>query len=172
MKKLLTIGLICVSTAVSAQEYAKVVGVQEVYSVRNVPQQHCTTVDVPVYHQQAPSGGAIGGMVDNTFGSTQGLVGAIAGGLIGSRIGGGSGKRWATAAGAVIGTQVGDRYRQNRQQQIVTYQKQQQCSMVNVQENFVSGYQVTYEYNGRLYTGHKGFRPQIGSLYPVDISIR
>ena len=171
MKKILTIGLICVSTAVSAQEYAKVVGVQEVYSVRNVPQQHCTTVDVPVYHQQAPAGGTIGGIVNNTFGSTQGLVGAIAGGLIGSRIGGGSGKRWATAAGAVIGTQVGDRYRQNKQQ-VVTYQKQQQCSMMNVQENFVSGYHVTFEYNGQLYSGHRGYRPEIGALYPVEVSIR
>jgi len=172
MKKLLTIGLIAFAGVANAVEYATVVGAEEIMSVRNIPQQQCQTVNVPIYAQHQPSGGAIGGVVDSTFGSTEGLVGAIVGGVIGSRIGNGSGKRWATGAGAVIGAQVGDRMRQERQANVVGYQQQQQCHTAYVAEQYVSGYNVTYDYKGHMFTDYAKYKPVIGSKHAVNISAR
>jgi len=176
MKKLLVISLIAFSTTAIAQpqyaQFATVVGAQEILSVRNIPQQQCHTVNVPIYQQHAPAGGAIGGVVDSVFGSTEGLVGAIVGGAIGSRVGKGSGKRWATGAGAVIGAQVGDRHRQRQQPNVVGYQQQQQCQTAYVAEQYVSGYNVTYDYKGHMFTEYSQFKPVIGSKQMINIGVR
>jgi len=171
MKKILTVGLLVIAGTVSATEYATVVGTQEVMGTRSIPSQSCTNVQVPVYGSARSNGGAIGGVVDSTFGSTRGLVGAIVGGVVGSQVGSGSGKDWATAAGAVIGAQVGDS-QSNRHNQVVGYQTRTECQQVvtNVQE--VSGYHVTYEYNGMYFTKFMKYRPVMGSQAPVDISVR
>jgi len=171
MKKILTVGLLVIAGTVSATEYATVVATEAVLGTRSIPSQSCTNVQVPVYGSAPSNGGVIGGVVDKTFGSTEGLVGAIVGGAIGSQVGGGSGKDWATGVGVAIGAQMGDK-RSSRHNQVVGYQTRTECHQVvtNVQE--VSGYHVTYEYNGMYFTKFMKYRPVMGSQAPVDINVR
>jgi len=152
MKKLLTVGLLVIAGSVSAAQYATVVGSQEVMGSRSIPSQSCSNVQVPVYGSAPSNGGVIGGVV-------------------GSQVGGGSGKDWATAAGAVIGAQAGDA-RSRRHNQVIGYNTRTECQQVvtNVQE--VSGYHVTYEYNGMYFTKFMKYRPVMGSKAPVDINVR
>ena len=158
-----------ISTSASAVEYAKVVDVVERHANRSVPTQQCRTVNVPVYGSQSRNnGGAIGSVVDGTFGSTEGLVGGIVGGLLGSQIGGGSGKNWATAGGVILGSQIANKQRQNNN--VVAYQEQSVCDTVYVTESFVSGYDVTLDYKGHRFVETMKYPPVVGSDYQVRIS--
>lgn len=168
-------GLMLVTSGAYANPYtpelATVIGATEVMSVRNVPQQQCSTVSVPIYGHQSSNGGVIGDVVDGTFGSTEGLVGAIVGGVAGSYIGKGSGRRWATAGGAILGSQIANR-KYNNQNNIVGYQQQQQCQTVFVSEQYVSGYNVMYDLDGHRFTQYEHYKPIIGSRHEVIISTR
>ena len=73
-----------------------------------------------------------------------GVVGAIMGAAIGNQIGGGHGREIATAAGAVIGGQLGS---QNDTSQV---EMQTRCSQQPV--TFQQGEIVTFEYKGRRFT--------------------
>ena len=161
-------GLLASSSAF-AVEYAKVIDVVERHSSRSVPAQQCRTVTVPVYGTQSSgNGGLIGNVVDGTFGSTEGLVGGIVGGILGSQIGGGSGKDWATAGGVILGSQVANKQRQ--QKNVVAYQEQQVCDTVYKQESFVSGYDVTLDYKGYRFVETMKYPPVVGSDYQVNVT--
>tara|TARA_Y100000389_G_C17420978_1_gene496707 strand:+ start:890 stop:1402 length:513 start_codon:yes stop_codon:yes gene_type:complete len=170
MKTLLSIALMLFASGVAATEYATVTGVQEIISTRAVPVQSCNTVHVPIYRSKESSGGVIGKIVDSTVGSTEGLIGAVVGGVIGSKIGGGNGKRIATGVGVAIGAKVGDE--QSKKDEIVGYKEHQQCETIYQNENYVSGYQVTYDYNGMTLTKTSKNRAVVGSRAPVNVSIR
>ena len=73
-----------------------------------------------------------------------GVVGAIMGAAIGNQIGGGHGREIATAAGAVIGGQLGS---QNDTSQV---EMQTRCSQQPV--TYQQGEIVTFEYKGRRFT--------------------
>lgn len=150
----------------SFQDWARVTNVQPAYERVNVPQQQCT--NEVVYDQQGgyrSDSRSLGGVV----------IGGLAGGLLGNQVGGGSGKTAATAAGAVVGAIVGDRisndgYRGG--QQMARGREVQRCYTVDQWENRLSGYDVTYEYNGRRYTRlmqqHPGNRVRVNvSVSPV-----
>ena len=87
------------------EEWARVKSSEPIYGQSAAIQRpQCTTqlvqrtvTPAPVYQQQQGTnyGGAI--------------VGTILGGVLGSQVGGGSGKAWATAAGAGIGALAGER---------------------------------------------------------------
>ena len=87
------------------EEWARVKSSEPIYGQAIAIQRpQCTTQLIqrnvspaPVYQQQQSTnyGGAI--------------VGTILGGVLGSQVGGGSGKAWATAAGAGIGAVAGER---------------------------------------------------------------
>ena len=74
----------------------------------------------------------------NTAGA---VLGGLTGALVGSRFGGGHGRDAATIAGAVGGAMVGDR--------MGSGSPQQQCDTV-YEPGPPAGYQVTYDYKGRL----------------------
>jgi len=90
-------------------------------------QQVCT--QVPVERRSSVGGGA---------------VGAILGAAIGNQIGGGSGRDIATAAGAVIGGQMGS------QNDSTVVEMQTRCNQQPVQ--VLAGEYVTFEYRGRRFT--------------------
>lgn len=90
-------------------------------------QQVCT--QVPVERRSSVGGGA---------------VGAILGAAIGNQIGGGSGRDIATAAGAVIGGQMGS------QNDSTVIEMQTRCNQQPVQ--VLAGEYVTFEYRGRRFT--------------------
>lgn len=71
------------------------------------------------------------------------VIGGLTGALVGSRFGGGHGRDAATLAGAIGGAMVGDR--------IDSGALQQQCNTV-YEPGPPAGFQVTYDYQGRLLT--------------------
>jgi len=72
------------------------------------------------------------------------IAGGLVGALVGSRFGGGHGQDAATVAGAIGGAMVG-----NQVGSAPT--TQQQCNTV-YEQGPTSGFQVTYEYKGKLLT--------------------
>lgn len=107
------------------QDVAVVVGRQPKFST--MYQQVCTQVPV---ERRSQGGG--------------GVVGAIVGAAIGNQIGGGSGRDIATAAGAVIGGQLGS------QNDVSSIEMQTRCSQQPIQ--YQQGEIVTFEYRGRRFT--------------------
>ena len=131
LKKLFaSVALVFASVPISAQTYsttqdvAVVVGRQPRYTT--VYQQVCTQVPV---ERRSQGGGA---------------VGAILGAAIGNQIGDGRGRDIATAAGAVIGGQMGS------QNDGISVEMQTRCSQQPTQ--IMSGETVTFEYRGRRFT--------------------
>lgn len=109
---------------------------------------------------------------DNT-GAT--LLGALIGGALGNTVGHGDGRRAATIAGAVIGGAIandnsrrpryrdeGGRYHRSHEQRCETRTEYQQ------QERVV-GYDVAYEYNGRVYHTRTDAHP--GDSIDVEIQV-
>lgn len=87
------------------EEWARVKSSEPIYGqAAAIQRPSCTTqlvqrtvTQAPVYQQQ--QGPNIGGAI----------VGTILGGVLGHQVGGGSGKAWATAAGAGVGAIAGER---------------------------------------------------------------
>ena len=75
-----------------AQNYAEVIRVEP--RVYQTNEYHCRQVPVQRQYQQ-------------NYSAAGGAMGAIAGAAIGNQIGGGSGRDIATAAGAILGYQLG-----------------------------------------------------------------
>lgn len=98
------------------------------------------------------------------------ILGGIAGALLGSQFGGGNGRIAAGAVGAVTGAIVGDRMQNDgsnqQSQQQTEYQPVRVCNPV--EQQVVSGYNVTYQYAG--HTGHTTTSQQPGDTIPVRVS--
>lgn len=109
-------------------EFAKVLNYSPIPGPQ-IARQVCTPVTVSQGSEHNP-GAAVAG----------GLIGA----LVGSRFGGGHGKDATTIAGAIGGAMVGDQMGSGPS-------TQQQCNTV-YEPGPPSGYQVTYDYKGKLLT--------------------
>lgn len=97
------------------------------------------------------------------------LAGALIGGVIGNQIGSGSGRRAATAAGVLLGAQVG--YNRTRVRRPVTSYEQRCTSRVSYhQEERFEGYQVTYRYRGQHFVTRTRHHP--GDRIRVQVSVR
>lgn len=121
--------------------YAPVVDVQAIYEQYQVPQDRrvCGNQRVRQHpsHQNRSNGGGA-------------LLGAILGGVIGNRFGKGNGRKASTAAGVMIGASIGSqanskhsRYGQSRNS---CYTQRDYIT-----EERIAGYEVSYDYNGRIY---------------------
>ncbi|MGY6629864.1 MAG: glycine zipper 2TM domain-containing protein [Wenzhouxiangella sp.] len=87
--------------------------------------------------------------------ATPTIVGAIIGGVVGNQFGGGSGNTAATVAGAALGGSIGrDAGRQNRGPDRYHPVTSERCTIQRDyrEENRISGYLVTYEHGGQLFT--------------------
>ncbi len=109
--------------------------------------------------------------------ATAPVLGAIIGGAIGNAVGSGkSNKRVGAAAGAVLGGAIGyDMSRQGRSSRhpgAVTYRTQEVCSVRHEvrQERRITGYDVTYRYQGRTYVTRTDRHP--GDRIPVRVDVR
>ncbi|MCX7171355.1 MAG: glycine zipper 2TM domain-containing protein [Proteobacteria bacterium] len=109
-------------------EFAKVLNYSPIPGPQ-IARQVCSQVTVSPGSSHSP-GGAIAG----------GVVGAV----VGSRFGGGHGKDAATIAGAIGGTMLGDQIGS-------APTTQEQCTTV-YEPGPPAGYQVTYDYKGKLLT--------------------
>jgi uncharacterized protein YcfJ len=161
MKKLTTLliacGLISSANAADLIDVAQVVSVSPIYARAYAPQQECWTEYAPEANNQGRSyGGAI--------------VGGLAGGLIGHQIGGGRGKTAATVIGATTGAIVGDRIDNSPEQANYNTQPVQRCRDVyNERGSQITGYSVTYRYNGRNITTTLPYNP--GSQVRIGIGV-
>jgi len=133
-------------------EYAQVVDVQTVYETYQVPQNRRVCNDNPRGHRQSSNRGNAGGAV----------LGGIIGGLIGNRFGKGSGRDAATAAGILTGAAIGSNSN-NRNRHYSGRQCYTQTEYY--QEERIAGYDVSYDYNGRVYQtrmqNHPGSRVKV-----------
>ncbi|HSV81964.1 MAG TPA: glycine zipper 2TM domain-containing protein [Ramlibacter sp.] len=167
MKRVALLSLIA-TAAVAAQaqtfvDRARVQSVEPQYETVQVPRNECTSQWVteaqPV--AAAPAGGYGGA-----------IVGGVAGGLLGNQVGKGHGREAATAAGAVIGAIAGDRIANANaappQPQYVQ-REVRSCRTVNDPQNRLTGYRVTYEYHGQVYTTMT--RQEPGRTLPVRVSV-
>jgi uncharacterized protein YcfJ len=115
---------------------AEVLSAVPVYGSVNEPLQRCWNETVTTY-QEAP----------RSYGGT--LLGGVAGGLLGSTIGRGDGRVAAAAAGAAIGALAGNRVDKRNSPSIAVPQQVQRCQAVDNYRQGITGYQVTYRYQGR-----------------------
>jgi uncharacterized protein YcfJ len=97
------------------------------------------------------------------------IIGGIAGGLLGHQVGGGNGKTAATAVGAVTGALVGNNINNGSVGGGVGggVQTVRRCNTVPDQR--ISGYRVTYQYNGRQVTTTMQHNPE--STVQVGVGI-
>jgi uncharacterized protein YcfJ len=134
--------------------YAPVVDVQPVYEQYQVPQDRQICEDYRgrqhPNNQQSNGGGA--------------FLGAVLGGVIGNRFGKGNGRKASTAVGAVIGASIGSQAKSSKH----SYNNQRRSCYTQrdyIIEERISGYEVSYDYNGRVYQttmqNHPGDRVRI-----------
>lgn len=139
---------------------ARVRDVQPQYEVVQVPRQECTSAwvqDAPVVAPSRNYGGAI--------------LGGVVGGVLGNQVGKGHGREAATAAGAVVGALTGDHLANRAPSQYVQgpAREVRSCQTVYETQQQVTGYRVTYEYQGYQYTTVTRDHP--GSVLPVRVSV-
>lgn len=147
------------------QDWARVTQVQPQYERVNVPVQQCR---MEVVYDQGGYGGYGGG--DRSLGGA--IIGGVVGGVAGNQVGKGNGRAAATAVGAVVGALVGDRIDNNgyrTAQHVPQGREVQRCYSVDQWENRLTGYHVTYEYNGRRYTRFMTERP--GNRMRVNVAV-
>lgn len=155
---------------------ARVRHVEPQYENVSVPRQDCQTQWVTEYQTvsvpQQPSAAA-----NRNY---PGLVlGGVVGGLAGNQIGKGHGREAATAVGAVVGALAGEHLAgqngwgtpqaQPQQVQQPVQRQVQNCRTVNDMQSRLTGYRVTYEYQGRNQTTVTRDRP--GRTIPVQVSV-
>lgn len=117
-----------------ADEIGRVLSTTPITKAVVVQQQVCVPQQVTVQPQKSGAGA---------------LMGAIAGGAVGNSMGKGSGNALATGIGLLGGAILGDSIEGSKPAETRTVQ---QCSIENVQENRITGYNVTYEYAGKQYS--------------------
>jgi uncharacterized protein YcfJ len=120
----------------------------------------------------AALGAIIGSEVaDDDEGLTEGeLLGGIAGGIIGNQVGKGSGKTAATALGALAGATIGSNLQEgNKPQSASKKRKVKVCDTVEREKKIVTGYDVTYEYQGRQSRGVLPYEP--GEFVIVNVAV-
>lgn len=106
------------------------------------------------------------------YSSTPAILGAIIGGSVGNEFGSGRGKSVATVAGAVLGGSIGHDIEKSNQRESERTVYEQRCRTVDnfrTEERF-DGYDVTYEYNGRLFKARTNNHP--GQTIRVSVSVR
>jgi len=108
---------------------------------------------------------------DSRRSSTPTVVGAIIGGVIGNQFGGGSGKKAATVAGAALGGSIGrDAGRANQPGRYVPVSEERCTVQRDFEErNVISGYRVTYVYEGQ--THQTTMRHHPGDSLRVRVSV-
>jgi uncharacterized protein YcfJ len=138
-------------------DYARVTNVTPEYDRVSTPRKECYSETVPEYRER------------ERHGLVGPIIGGVAGGLIGSQVGRGNGRVAASAAGAVVGALVGDRLADRGRRGDYYEREVQRCRVVDTWEDRITGYRVSYEYQGRNYTTVLPYDP--GSRLPVRVSV-
>lgn len=121
---------------------------------QTVRTEQCHTESI---QETAPSGHNLGGA----------LIGGLAGGILGNQVGKGSGRAAATGIGIVAGAAIGDRMANPETPQV---REVRRCVPQEVIREVVTGYDVTYRYQGRQYTQWMAQDP--GAFVDLEISVK
>lgn len=125
-------GLAQIAVIQDNTEFAKVLNYSPIPGPQ-VARQVCQPVTVTREAEPGPNVGAA-------------IAGGVIGAVVGSRFGGGHGRDAATVAGAIGGTMIGANAGSGP-----STTTHQQCQTI-YEAGPPSGYQVTYDYKGKLYT--------------------
>ena len=141
MDKRIAVPLLLAACAAPSYAYdytdtAEVVATVPIYETVNESRQQCWTESVTYYEESGRSNGGA-------------IIGGITGGLLGAQVGKGNGRIAAAATAAAIGAVVGDRLDNRYSYSSPITRPVQRCSVVDNYRKAISGYQVTYFYNGR-----------------------
>ena len=145
------------------QDMAKVVDVDPIYRTVEVttPERHCWNEEVEHYH--AARGSATGT-----------ILGGIIGGVVANAVSHGShrGRDAATVAGAMLGSAIGHDVSRQKNGGYTTTSTERRCEVTHrtTYEEELVGYDVTYRYNGRLFTTRTHDHP--GKRIPVSVDVR
>lgn len=152
---LLLIALAGPALAADYTDSAPVVSSLPVYQSVSDPQQQCWTESVTSYEERRSPGGAI--------------LGGLTGGLLGSTIGRGNGRVASAAVGAAIGALVGDHLGNRDNSAVAVNRPIQRCQTMQSYRQVLTGYQVTYYYNGRNTTVVLPYDP--GPRVPIEVGV-
>ncbi|MCS6787183.1 MAG: glycine zipper 2TM domain-containing protein, partial [Thiobacillaceae bacterium] len=132
-----------------------------VYEEVNTPRRECWTERVGYESEYRAPERSYGGAI----------IGAIAGGIIGNQVGKGTGKTVATAVGAATGAIVGDNLDNDwRGERYVSRPRyEERCRSYDQWERRLTGYSVTYRYQGREYTTFLPYDP--GNTVRVRVQV-
>lgn len=151
--------LSAIATPILAADYtdtAEVISSVPIYGSINEPRQQCWTETVTTY-ENAP----------RSYGRT--VLGGVTGGLLGSTIGDGNGRIAASAVGAAIGALIGNNADERNASTMAVPQQVQRCQTVDNHRQGITGYKVTYNYNGRNATTVLPYDP--GQRVNIGISV-
>ena len=152
---LLLTALTAPAFATDYTDSAPVVSSVPVYQTVNEPRQQCWTESVTSYEERRSPGGAI--------------IGGLTGGLLGSTVGRGNGRVASAAVGAAIGALVGDHIGNRDNSTVAVTRPIQRCQTVQSYRQVLTGYQVTYNYNGRNTTVVLPYDP--GARVPIEVGV-
>lgn len=98
------------------------------------------------------------------------VAGGIIGGVLGHEVGDGDNRKVATVAGTILGAAVGremDRDREARPRTV----EERHCRVTEdvVEEEYLRGYRVTYQYHGRRFTTFSEAHP--GKFLHVQVGV-
>ena len=142
------------------QDTARVVASAPVYERINEPRRECWSEQVGYE--------SVGGR-DRNYGGA--ILGGLVGGLLGNQVGGGSGRYVGTAVGAATGAIVGDNLG-NRNRVYAGEQRpiyEERCRVTDNWSQRLTGYEVTYRYQGRDYTAFMPHDP--GRHVKVNVNV-
>ena len=155
-------------------DWAQVVRVDPIVERYDEPVPRDVCYDVPVDHYQ-PRYVYEPGYRRDTTGPA--ILGALIGGALGNQVGNGDGRKAATVAGAVIGGSVAANNARRRGGYVdaggtVERSYQQRCETRTEYrtEEHVTGYDVTYDYHGRV--GHVRTDAHPGDRIRVAVDVR
>jgi len=158
-KAILLLSLASLYPSAYAEDFtdtARVISSKPIYERVNQPRRECWNETV--------QGAAASG--ERSYGGA--IIGGIAGGVIGSQVGGGNGRIAATAAGTLAGAMIGDNMANQGQQQQARSQVVERCRDIDNVREVITGYSVTYSYNGRRATTTLPYDP--GRTIHVSVS--
>jgi uncharacterized protein YcfJ len=152
---LLLTALAAPAVASDYMDSAPVVSSVPLYQTVNEPQQQCWTESVTSYEQRRTPGGAI--------------LGGLTGGLLGNSLGRGSSRAASTVVGVMIGAMVGDHIANRDNSPVAVTRPIQRCQAVQSYRQVLTGYQVTYNYNGGNTTVVLPYDP--GPRVPIAVGV-
>lgn len=136
---------------------AEVVSSIPVYESINEPRRECWDEKVGY---EAPRRRDYGGAV----------LGGLVGGLLGNQLGKGSGRTWGTAVGAATGAIVGDNIDNDGHRTVAGAPRyEERCRQIDNWTRQLTGYNVTYRYQGQTYSAFLPYDP--GRTVRVNVSV-